>query len=275
MWSAKSTIDNSVLYTFERGEMLMHETQILMLPDVDVDSRIWEPQRQAFPHLIVDDWLDIQTGESFSDYALRCVDQWLVGAAAVVDIRHPYMLGGVGLGGVLALEMAMSHKLNSQSPTAVLLVGSCRSWDALPVWASHKPIDKFPPWLVRTLQSIWRTKTLDSQQPMNRELAQRVKKLQAAIPTEAVIRRVRLCASWEREGVDVARAPFRTHQIHGRRDTRILPPKALDATLILDGGHWINLSHHVAVNNWIEAIVRDQELLRRGSKVPRSEEPAN
>ena len=90
--------------------------QLILLPGLGADHRLLEPQRRAFPQLIVPPWIPPRKNESLPDYAARM-------AETVTPSRDvPLVLGGVSFGGMLAYEMARHLK-----PDAVVLIASCRN----------------------------------------------------------------------------------------------------------------------------------------------------
>lgn len=83
------------------------------------DGRLFEPQRSAFPNLVVPQWIEPLTGESMASYASRLAD--------TIEVRRPFFLGGVSFGGMVAFEMA-----EQLEPEAVFLIGSARSSAEVP-----------------------------------------------------------------------------------------------------------------------------------------------
>jgi len=71
---------------------------LILLPGVGADSRMFGPQRTAFPELVVPDWIEPERNEPLTEYAARF--------AKVIDPGGPCFLGGVSFGGVVALEVA-------------------------------------------------------------------------------------------------------------------------------------------------------------------------
>ena len=90
--------------------------QLILLPGLGADHRLLEPQRAAFPQLVVPPWIPPRKRESLPQYAARM-------AETVTPSRDvPLILGGVSFGGMLAYEMARYLK-----PDAVVLIASCRT----------------------------------------------------------------------------------------------------------------------------------------------------
>ncbi|MFZ1934503.1 MAG: thioesterase domain-containing protein, partial [Thermoguttaceae bacterium] len=74
--------------------------QLILLPGLGADHRLLEPQRAAFPQLIVPPWIPPRKHESLPQYAERMAQT----VAPPHDV--PLVLGGVSFGGMLAYEMA-------------------------------------------------------------------------------------------------------------------------------------------------------------------------
>ena len=72
--------------------------RLVLLPGMGADERMFEEQRAAFPGLIVPPWLPARKRESLRDYAARM--------AETIRVERPFYLGGVSMGGMVALEMA-------------------------------------------------------------------------------------------------------------------------------------------------------------------------
>ena len=48
--------------------------QLVLLPGLGADHRLLEPQRQAFPQLVVPAWIPPQKNESLPEYAARMAE---------------------------------------------------------------------------------------------------------------------------------------------------------------------------------------------------------
>jgi pimeloyl-ACP methyl ester carboxylesterase len=77
---------------------LGHETTVVLLPGMAADERLFEPQRRAFPNLIVPPWIEPEPCEPLAAYARRM--------AARLNSSDLLLIGGVSFGGIVALEMA-------------------------------------------------------------------------------------------------------------------------------------------------------------------------
>jgi pimeloyl-ACP methyl ester carboxylesterase len=96
-------------------------SRLVLIPGLGVDARFLHHQRAAFADLVVPEWLEPEPREPLSHYAER-----MAGIVLATVRDHPVVVGGVSLGGMLALEM--SRHLNAR---AVVLIGSCRHPSAI------------------------------------------------------------------------------------------------------------------------------------------------
>jgi len=209
--------------------------QLILLPGLGADGRLFEPQRKAFPQLHVPAWIPPAKNESLPSYAARM-------AESVSPLPEtPLILGGASFGGMLAYEMARHLK-----PRAVVLIGSCRARESLrPSYRWLLPL--FPAW-AWSVAKLFPGLVLRLAGPMS--ASQR--KLLATMFKETDSRFmhwvVRAILSWNPtplEGVPV-------FQIDGGRD-RVIPARRVKAdVLIPGGGHMINVSHAEEVNAFLD-----------------------
>jgi pimeloyl-ACP methyl ester carboxylesterase len=87
---------------------------LVLLPGLGADARLFEPQRAAFPGLSVPAWPPPRATETLADYAARF--------AASRTWPAQFVLGGSSLGGIVALELARVLR-----PHAAVLLGSAAS----------------------------------------------------------------------------------------------------------------------------------------------------
>jgi pimeloyl-ACP methyl ester carboxylesterase len=208
---------------------------LILLPGLGADRRQFEPQRAAFPDLVVPPWILPKRKEKLADYAVRM--------AETIAPRRPMVLGGSSFGGMVAYEMARHLR-----PEAVVLIGSCRSPQALrPMLRRLRPI--VPLVAVQML-----------------DLAKPISPLGLRVFSPFTPEQRALCAAMFRDmdsgfmkwacgavlgWVPSGPPPVPVFQIHGQKD-RIMPGRLADADqLIADGGHLINLTHAEQVNNFI------------------------
>ena len=237
--------------------------QLLMLPGLACDERLFAAQRERFPEMIVPEWPDLS--ESIRDpkeFAQRCWNAWTTGAVFAAD--QPYILGGTSVGGIVAVELAwLAHQLG-KPPAAVLLISSCRSWQAVPRWYGRWAdwSSKLPKWIASKLFTRRQIIQSIASDGANSQTAQLVEAMYQSADWQQIQMLARLMATWRRDEADANNAPFPIHQLHGRLDSLLPKPSPKLATLLLDAGHWMPATHADTVNNWIDAILRDVVLKR-------------
>jgi pimeloyl-ACP methyl ester carboxylesterase len=205
------------------------------LPGVGADQRLLEPQRAAFPDLVVPPWILPKRHELLADYAARM-------AATIPPVR-PMVLGGVSFGGMVAYEMARHLK-----PDAVVLVSTCRTRDGVrSTWRALAFLGQWAPAGLVTLAkpisplAVARFPLLT---PAQRQLCVAMFK-----DTDPGFLKWAITAilHWEPQppqGIPV-------FQVHGLRDI-VIPAGSVNAhEIIPDGGHLINLTHAEQVNAFI------------------------
>lgn len=212
--------------------------RLILLPGMGTDQRLIEPQRQLEATLEVPPWLPPKRGESLAHYGRRM--------AEAVRPEPPYFLGGISLGGMVALEMARHLE-----PRAVFLIGSCRCGKVIP-----RPLR-----LLEKLNGLVPVKAFAWFRPFSSRLVSGLPPQQQRLfvemfrdtPPEFLKWACTAAVRWE----GVPSLPMPVYQIHGRHD-RLLPPRTMSPDLILpDAGHLINLTHPQQVNAFLrERMVR-------------------
>lgn len=245
-----------------------NEIRLLMLPGLAADGRVLAAQREHFSQLIVPEWPTFpESDRDPKKFAQKCWDAWTTGPATIPN-DQPYILGGICFGGIIAIEVArIAHQLG-RPPAAVLLISSCRSWQAVPRWYGRWAdwSDKLPRWIASKLfvrRQITQSLRRDVANPHTVNL---VEAMYQSTDWQQLQMCTRLMAAWRGDEVDANTAPFPIHQLHGRLDSLLPLPSPKHATLLLDAGHWMTAMQPETVNNWIEAIARDALLKIRKRK---------
>jgi pimeloyl-ACP methyl ester carboxylesterase len=211
--------------------------QLILLPGLGTDYRLLEPQREAFPTMIVPPWIPPRKNESLPSYAERM-------AATVSPPRDaPLILGGVSFGGMLAYEMARHLK-----PKAVVLIASCRTPRSLRPFHLRArrllPLIPVQAWSVAKLLAGPVMRVMHRRSPARREILVAMFRESDSRFMHWVVQAI---LNWEPAplvGVPV-------FQIHGARDVMI-PARRVEADVLLSGGgHLINISHADEVNSFI------------------------
>ncbi len=214
-----------------------------------VDGRLFRPQVAAFAFAETPAWREPEPRESLAHYAVRMAESVLAQDRA--DAR-PIVVGGLSLGGMVALEMSR------HLPAAcVVLIASCRESDAvarllklaefaargIPLDVVERAKGLAPPFLGRGGAGGGPGRV----PPADRAL---LGEMLATIPASFLRWAGRAIMEWP--GATDVRIPV--HHIHGDRDwviplsrvRRTRPP--LEIEVVAGGPHVLNLSHPGEVN---------------------------
>ncbi len=216
---------------------------LVLLPGLGADGRVFTRQQDAFgSQVVLPEWIEPERNEALHQYARR----W--GEQIAPQLPETWFLGGVSLGGMLALEMA---RFIEPKPQAVFLIASARDASAISSGA-------------RLLGDL--TKGVPA--PVLRQLCRltAVPFVKANGGDDDLIRTfiamtkdddpVRLkwamdtAVDWDGPGADESGLPP-VFQIHGRKDWMIrCVPEHCDE-VIPDGRHLIHYTHSRTVNRWM------------------------
>jgi pimeloyl-ACP methyl ester carboxylesterase len=219
--------------------------KLILLPGVGADARLFEPQRAAFPDLLVPDWLPSEPDESLPHYAAR-----MAGAMApLLNGGGPVVLGGVSFGGMVAYEAAGHVR-----PAAVVQIASCRSRRAVrALLRATRPV------ATAALPSALSVAKMLS--PMAMELLTNLKTKQRNCfvamfkESDPEFMKWALSAILRWEPSPPPGVPVR--QIHGRRDLLLPAANAEADEVVPGGGHLINLTHPTEVNAFIRKTLQE------------------
>jgi pimeloyl-ACP methyl ester carboxylesterase len=188
--------------------------------------------------MLVPAWIPHEKNESLSSYAERF--------SRGLKIREFELLGGVSLGGMLALEMSRYIRAKK-----ILLVASCDSPQAIPGhWRVAARIVSMMPGtffefskvLPLPLKTIFGVDT-PAQEALLRTM---LKDTQASFLKWGL----GAIAAWEPQGLEK-----RIYKIHGDADRLIRPGKSGTTEWVPGGSHAINLTHPRQVNDFIRKIL--------------------
>jgi pimeloyl-ACP methyl ester carboxylesterase len=215
-------------------------TPLILFSGMGADERVFAPQREAFPNLVVPPWIAPLPSETLALYAARF--------ATKIDPGRPCFIGGASFGGMVAVEVTR----HLRGVLGCFLIGSVRSPLELPrrlralrpaVRHSHRlPFGWLPPaarcvspwfeWFSRGAACGMVHQVADSDPEFLRWACGAV-------------------LNWEAAESD---PPCPIHQIHGARDP-ILPWRLTRPdVLVRGGGHVLTLSNPQVVN----AFIRDR-----------------
>jgi len=232
---------------------------LVFLSGLGGDARLLNPQRTLPWPVRVLDWIEPQRGESLAHYGRRLAERFS-------PPEGPYFLGGVSMGGMLALEMSRWTR-----PEAVFLIASCRSGRAV------KPVFRFlgrvvgrapfwadlPPRVSRRLGNLIARRLL----PSASQLTEEQRRFLAEIGRDASPRFVKwgclAVVTWR----GVESPPVPVYHIHGEKD-RVIPLARVRPDRIVEGGsHLINLTHPDEVNAFVAERVEAHIGGRKGRTV--------
>ena len=231
----------------------MPDQPIVLLSGLGADERLLVLQRLRFPSLIVPRWIEPIPNETLRDYSKRM--------AATIEPQDNMILGGVSMGGMVALEIAQILKLRG-----VVLIAACYTPSEIASW-------------VRTVAAVGRVTPaffgdhirkfaeLGMSAMGVREPAHKAVVLEIAKDVSFKFARWAASAILDWPGVaPLALCPVcPVLRIHGSRDHMIRCPVALAPAgqtnvLIAGAGHVLNLTHAGEVNNaitaWLEVLNR-------------------
>ena len=217
----------------------MNDPPLILFSGMGADERVFEPQRRAFPHLIVPRWITPDPEESLPAYAQRL--------ASRVDPRRPFFIGGASFGGMVAVEAArhLPHVLGC------FLIGSVRSPRELPrrlrAMGTALPLARGVPF--RWLPTAARVLVPFAERFVSASACGMAQQVADSDPTflrwacGAVLQ-------WQSAEDE---PPFPIHQIHGDADL-ILPCRLTRPDVLVRGaGHVLTLSHPQDVNAFVRA----------------------
>jgi len=221
--------------------------RLVLMSGLGADHRLLDPQRQAFPDLLVPAWIRPVEQESLSQYAARLAES--------IPRDRPLILGGVSLGGMLACEMATLVR-----PAAVVLIASCRAPQSLcglvrvlrplaavcPQWAFRGSQQAAPAFLGR----LSRGRT-----DRGKLLLDMYRRSDPAFLQWAC----RAVLHWRPSPVE----GVRVFHIHGGRDRLIPASRVWADRYVPRAGHLVNMTHAEEVNAFLRQVV--QQVIQAGS----------
>lgn len=208
---------------------------IIFMPGLNGDARVFAPQLDRFPSLIVARWEPPLQSDSLAAYAARL--------ARSLDPNGPCLVGGVSFGGIVALEMA--RNLDAR---ACLLIASSRDVEGLPAAIR----------LLRPVAAVASAASLNCAihrggsvaASSSRRLRRRIVRLS---PEELRFRR------WALKALLTWRPPSLSCpvlQIHGECDSTFAPSRSRADVVVPNAGHLLTLTHADQVNAFICSALR-------------------
>jgi hypothetical protein len=199
------------------------------------DRRLLAPQRDAFPEVVVPEWLPPLEREALPAYAARM--------AASLPVRGRVLVGGVSFGGIVAAELS-----RHVDAAGVVQIASCTSPHRIAApWRWLRGVGPLlPAPLLRSRSgSTLVARYMGAREPSVCEL---FSDMSAAMP--AAFYRWALWTLSQWQGAVELRVPI--HRVHGACD-RVLHAEP-GATLIPGAGHLVNVTHSAEVNAWLKTV---------------------
>jgi pimeloyl-ACP methyl ester carboxylesterase len=215
---------------------------LILLPGLGADSRLFAPQAAEFEQLQVPDWIEPKRRERLVDYAERL--------AATVTPRAdiPLILGGVSLGGMIAYEMARHVK-----PDVLILIATCRTRAGLDRYRLLAPPARRLPAALVGLTKWPAPAVVRMFMPWPKETRRLGVSMYRATDSRFMSWALGALLDW-----DPSPAPdIPIRQIHGGRDRAIPAARVQADQVIPGGGHLINLLHADEVNAFIRSAAQD------------------
>ena len=220
----------------------MNPPRLILLPGLAADARVFAPQLAVFDNLEVPPWPAFRKNESLADFARRM--------AGTLDTSEPFIIGGVSMGGMIALEIARHTR-----PQCVILIGSSRDGDSVPRYfrwfeALARPIPD------RILGAGRAIAPLISRQFNNvtPEQEKLVAEMIKSTPIDFIRWGARAIFEWP--GAGELDCPV--YHIHGDADRLIPSANVKPDRLIEGGGHLISITHPEQVNAFIAEYMKPQ-----------------
>ncbi|MEM6458764.1 MAG: hypothetical protein AAF710_05165 [Planctomycetota bacterium] len=226
---------------------------LLLLPGLGADGSLFTPQRDALGDAVrTPDWIaPASPNEDLGRYAERWAAT-INETAAAFDRDRPWFLGGMSMGGMIALEM-LPHL--TRPPAALFLISSCRATVALPrlIRLGSVFTGRMPAGLLHKVIR-WMAVPFAVRDGADDDVARRLVEMARASDPEHLRWAIGAVAEWTYAGPP-ARSGERPappiFQAHGRRDW-LIPLREDDCELVIDRGrHLINSSHAKTVNRWL------------------------
>ncbi len=216
------------------------EPTLVFFSGLAADQRLLAAQRALPWPVEVVPWIRPQPRETLSSYAERMVEH--------IHAPSPYFLGGVSLGGMIALEVSRWTR-----PQAVFLIASAPSARGIaPLWRSVGRLVGLMPLPLFGAGLALLKPFSPAMRELRGEHLERVREMSRDASPQFVRWACRAATTWT--GVDLPHAPV--FHIHGDRD-RVMPLRRLKPDYIVrGGGHMIVMTHAEEVNRYLADRVR-------------------
>lgn len=219
--------------------------QLILLPGLGADHRFLARQLEAFPNAIVPAWIPPEKRETLPHYAER------MAAMVSPQLNRPCIVGGVSLGGMVALEMARHLRAGSEhGARAAVLISSCT--EPSPV----NPFLRFSEFALRPVPErviSWSLFAAPLVLGRGGSIAGEDRRLLTRMVKEVPLSFIRWGgrAVLEWRGLPPNENAVPVRAIHGSRDWVISPRRVKPDVMIQNGPHVLNISHPKEVNAFL------------------------
>lgn len=241
--------------------------RLILIPGLGASRLLFEPQRHHFDQdLFLPDWFPPMftniagkrpVPETIRDYAHRWAERWKDTVLSNPQTRAQYWLGGVSLGGIIALEAAIYLTQEGLPPKGLFLIASARSSDALP--RRMRPALLLARILGAKIISKWAAtfaKRVAAREGLSELDARLLTRMAESINYDVLLWAAAALPTWtfpDSDWKSLTAAGVRIHQIHGDRDWAFPPKQAHPDQVIRGGRHLINMTHAEEVNVYLES----------------------
>ncbi len=221
------------------------DMNLIFLPGLGADSRLFKFQTAAFPGSVAVDWIDPLPGETLKNYAVRFAD-------SLGPFTPPPIVCGLSLGGMIAPYVA--KRLGASKCLLLCTVRNPKEFPRryYPAWL----LGRFCPplsWIVQFLLRLFARFLLLFQAFWRHRIDPEVVRQFAQTPTTRLVRLTRMMLDWAYLSKGLIAPELETLQVHGTRDP-LLPIRSTTPDIRIErGGHLLVLTHPAEIN----AILRD------------------
>ena len=208
---------------------------MILLPGLNGDERVFEPQAEMFDSARVASWIKPLTGESMREYARRLAHR--------IDPGQECIVVGVSFGGIVAMELSRHVKA-----LACVVIASTRDVKGLPrAVRMMRPMAAAMPVAIlgHAVRGGWTSAATTL--PRVKRRVRRMSCEQLKFRQWAITALLR----WK----PAAESPCPVIQIHGDRDATF-PAGRRDAEFVVHGaGHLLTLTHAAQVNAHLAEVM--------------------
>jgi pimeloyl-ACP methyl ester carboxylesterase len=232
----------SLTFFFVTDTTLAMSAPIILFPGLAADARLFAPQLEAFPGLIIPQWIAPLPQETLAAYAKRLAQ------GLPIPQSGPYILGGMSFGSMVAQEV-VAHL--PHPPALVALICGVRSRAQFtPFFLTQERLARWvPARLQKQLYGVY-AKGFAAREGLSTAHTQLLLEQGKDIDPVFFKWASRACAEWPATPVLPESLPI--WHIHGSEDSVIPDPLQQATTVITGGKHLLTYSAADAVTQWLK-----------------------